>query len=231
MGRKAKVEKVLPTNRQHGIPAMMTKRIDTTFWGTTYESVDVVSKEHLKGIGLGNTDWIRRKRKDDYFCADQVYKSKDIDAEASNARQAFQKIKGKDIKCDFTTVQKCADEAPSDINVYTDGSYKNNRRAFFSLAGAGVWWHKRNLEVDPLSPSEMEMAFGTQEREGVALRTALAGHGGSSTRAEIAAGILASQAPKAVNIGSDSQSFVSKANHIARLAKDSKKPKRLWSKQ
>ncbi len=73
------------------------------------------------------------------------------------------------------------------------------------------------------------MGYGTQTEKGYALRTALAGHGGSSTRAEIAAGILACQAKRAVNIGSDSQAFVTKANEVAEMVKRGKGPRRPWS--
>ena len=65
----------------------------------------------------------------------------------------------------------------------------------------------------------------------ICIRTALAGYGGSSTRAEIAAGIIACQADVAVNIGSDSQAFVNKANYVANLVIQEKQPKRPWATQ
>ncbi len=56
----------------------------------------------------------------------------------------------------------------------------------------------------PMSAPEFEMGYGKQMEEGFAITSSLAGHGGSSTRAEIAAGILACQADVAVNVGSGS---------------------------
>ncbi len=204
----------------------MVRGLDSTFWGTKFCEVLAENPENLEKIGLSDEQHKRNIQQAKDQEAEQVYVTKHVDVEDCNARQAFQRIKGGDIKYEFAEVEHCMEVAPVNINVYTDGSYLHNRRVYFSLCGAGVWWPGRDLDEDPLTNAEYEMACGTQTKKGYALRTALAGHGGSSTRAEIAAGILACQAKKAVNVGSDSQAFVTKANEVADMVKRGKGPKK-----
>ena len=66
---------------------------------------------------------------------------------------------------------------------------------------------------------------------GLDLSAATAGLGGSSTRAEIAAGIIAMAADEEVHMGTDSQSFMNRANGILQIIKDEREPKRPWSTQ
>ncbi len=87
------------------------------------------------------------------------------------------------------------------------------------------------MEQRPLTDPEYEMGISNQMPKGLAIKTALAGHGGSSTRAEIAAGIIACQCMGAVSVGSDSQAFVSRASAIAKMVKNGKEPRRPWSTQ
>ena len=55
--------------------------------------------------------------------------------------------------------------------------------------------------------------------------------GGSSTRAEIAAGIIAMAADIEVHMGTDSKAFMDRAIVILQMMKDQRKPKRPWSTQ
>ena len=75
------------------------------------------------------------------------------------------------------------------------------------------------------------MALHDQNEAGLQLYAAIAGMGGSSTRAEIAAGIIAMAANEVVHMGTDSQSFMNRANGILQNIKDNNKPKRPWSIQ
>ena len=147
-----------------------------------------------------------------------------------NARQAFQNARGGTLKIDIPKVQKCERKAPEEINVYSAGSLINTKTHSFKLAGAFVWWPKRNNENKPLSGAEYFMTFHHQE-EGLALKAAIVGLGGSSTRAEIAAGSIAMAANEEVHMGMDSQSFLTRANIILQMVKDNRRPKRPWSIQ
>ncbi len=72
------------------------------------------------------------------------------------------------------------------------------------------------------------MARSKEEEGGLKLYTALAGFGGSSTRSELAAGILALMASGPAHIGSDSQAFVRKANSIRNRISEGGLQRRAW---
>ena len=63
---------------------------------------------------------------------------------------------------------------------------------------------------------------------GLSLCTALAGFGGFSTRAELAAGIVTISADRAVHLGTDSQAFLDKAHYVLDLCRRGKQPKKPW---
>ena len=67
---------------------------------------------------------------------------------------------------------------------------------------------------NPLSAVDEEIAHYRQSSNGVQLFTAIGGFGGSSTRTELAAGIIAICCNGPAHIGSDSRAFVDKANGI-----------------
>ncbi len=89
--------------------------------------------------------------------------------------------------------------------MYTDGSWKYPLRYYFSVGGSGVWWPNRDLKLRPLSSGEEELAHIRVDRDGVRLYTPIGGYSGSSTRTELAAGILAVLTNGPVHIGSDSK--------------------------
>ena len=68
------------------------------------------------------------------------------------------------------------------------------------MAGAGGWWPNRKISETQLSEAEQDMALYDQKEVGVELSAAIAGTGGSSTRAEIAM-----TADEEVHMGTDSQ--------------------------
>ena len=76
----------------------------------------------------------------------------------------------------------------------------------------------------PPSEAEEEVAYCKQTDDGLQLYSAIGGYGGSSTRAELAAGIVALLSNSAVHIGSDSEAFVNKANEIIDLVDKGKDP-------
>ena len=117
---------------------------------------------------------------------------------------------------------RCTRQLPQTVNVYTDGSWLNGCNRHFALGGSGVWWPGRALTrndlndkchtVNPLTPAELELGYYRQETDGVAIFTSIGGFSGSSTRTEIAAGILAACGNGPVFIASDSEAFVKNVN-------------------
>ncbi len=107
---------------------------------------------------------------------------KSIKNKGSTARQAFQAIKGVGGTFDFAMPDRCNEEAPRAINVYTDGSLTSSKAPEYGLLGAGAWWPGRNLEQKPLTIAEDNYAYEQVSSKGVKLYTYLGGFGGSSTR-------------------------------------------------
>ncbi len=131
----------------------------------------------------------------------------------------------------FTPPEPCHEVAPDKIGVYTDGSMKNTRCSSFSLSGAGVFWPGRDITKDHLTALEYELGYQRQCKDGVSIRTNLAGHGASSTRAELAAAIIALAHRGAVHLGSDSQAVVDKAIYLKKLISQGKEVSRPWTTQ
>ena len=135
------------------------------------------------------------------------------------------------------TQPRCVLKAPESINVYTDGSWKYPLKQYLGIGGAGVWWPGRSLTKSddvnglkyiPMSSGEYDMALSQSSAEGVCLYTRIGGHNGSSTRTELAAGIIALCAHGPVHIGSDSKAFVDTANQYMRDIARMRKPRKKW---
>lgn len=92
---------------------------------------------------------------------------------------------------------------------WTDGSVILPR-GIFSLGGAAVWQPDRDVETEQLTANESMIAVTEQfpDKDGIALIAALPGEFCSSTRAEIAGGILSLLRPRATQFGTDSKSFL-----------------------
>lgn len=177
--------------------------------------------------------------------AERTFKRADGYNAGQNLRQAFARSKGGTAEPMHTNIKPCSEKAPRDINVYTDGSLINNKASRFKLGAAGVWWKGRRrgdgplspdevnqgLYVQPLSEGETDIGVPTQEEDGLGIAVALVGFGGSSTRSEIAGGIIAIAADGPVHIGTDSQSFRDKATKLIDMVERGRKPKRPWSTQ
>ena len=141
-----------------------------------------------------------------------------------SARQSIMLLKHEHTNTTPNTLPfKCTREPPEEINVFSDGSWLCPTKRFLSLGGAGVWWPGRSIKEDynkdtlkyiPLTHDEYEMAEWRQEPEGLTLFTKIGGYTGSSTRTELAAGILAISAHGPIHLASDSQAFVKAANKL-----------------
>ena len=144
--------------------------------------------------------------------------------EKCNARQAIMQLKHGEDEGELTSLPyKCSRQPPTEPNVYSDGSWIIPTKRFLSLGGAGIWWPGRTINKNdandgmyymPLSDGEVEIGDWKQEPLGLSLYTKIGGYSGSSTRTELAAGIMAMAAHGPVNLASDSQAFVKAANAL-----------------
>jgi hypothetical protein len=139
-----------------------------------------------------------------------------------NARQLVRHLRGTYPLINWKMPHPCTDRPPEKVNVYSDGSLKNPHCQMWALGGLGVWWPGRRVEEMPLSWAEKEFAhqcigpawLDHQPQDGMMLIGALTGQRCSSTRTELAAGILAIHAPGAVNQGTDSMAYTVRARNI-----------------
>ena len=86
------------------------------------------------------------------------------------------------------------------------------RRVPFSCPNRQIEHNSGECIRNPISEAESDLAHFRQEVGGLALFTKIGGYTGSSTRTELAAGIIALCANGPAHIGSDSKAFVDKAN-------------------
>ena len=210
----------LPEYIKHGVPKTMSANINGTFWGETSCTLTDQNKIGLptkrrKNIAEAQNEEIK-------FIIKQHGLNED-----SDARQIFQSLKAVNGSPHMAMPYKCNVRPPNDINVYTDGSWKNPLMQYLGLGGAGVWWPNRNTAVyHRLNQPEKKFAQHIQYDNGLMLYTSIGGYSGSSTRTELAAAIIAMMANGPVHIGTDSQAFKDKADNILSKLKTGKKIKK-----
>ena len=205
---------------------MMSTSMVGTFWGRQRDEVDTTEVEVRELMGLQRRGFKHHVAEAHQIEVDEVMSETMTETERANARQAFQSVRGASVKSVFSRPSPCRENAPDDINVYSDGACTNPTRTQFSLIGAGVWWERRSLIEHPLSQAEQELGYVEHRDDGIMLISTLAGFGSSSTRAEIAAGIIAMAADGPIHIGTDSRAFLLKAQTIQKLVAASRPPRR-----
>ena len=77
-----------------------------------------------------------------------------------------------------------------------------------------MWWPQRDMDMYPCSSTEEDFAHHSTVAEDVSMWGTLVGFRASSTRAEIAAGVVAATAPMAVHQATDSMSYYKKFQKI-----------------
>ena len=218
----------LPAHLQMGLPGMMEKGLHQTFWGKQRDEVKTEDPEARKkmGIPVGKSAIAISESRN--LEAEAMFREKGVESKELNARQAFNKVRGAIPTDSLQPPEFCQAEAPAHINVLSDGSHQYGRRPIWSMGAAGVWWPQRRLSDGDLADAEIELTHIEQDGDGLKMYTALAGYGGSSTRAELAAGIVAIASSRPVHLGTDSKAFRDKALYVLRLCKDRTAPKRAW---
>ncbi len=217
--------KQLPQHIKHGVPSAMTNDIQAPYW-SKHEDGNQVSnnKQFCKQIGM----WTDRNNANIISCKHQEVKDlceeHGIDHTQQNARQAFANIKANKQPPHYAVPHRCRLPAPKSINVYSDGSWLYPTQKILGLGGAGVWWPGRDINhAHRLSPAEKELGHYTQLDEGLRLYSPIGGFGGSSTRTELAAAILAIAANGPIHLGTDSQAFLDRATRVIQDVRNNRK--------
>jgi len=224
----------------NGIPLAMHSNVESSFWKEESDAinrVDIHTKTNI-GIPLANSTLSNHAATciwDTKCGLDQ----RDNPSLTCNARQSFELLKQDIPETKMTMPKPCNFDAPQDINVYTDGSWLHAIKTFLGIGGAGVWWPNRTLSRDKansvesaylnhVSHAEDDFANIHEDTNGLRLFTKIGGFSGSSTRTELAAGIIAISAHGPVHIGSDSQVFVNSANEYIDMINKELTPKKPW---
>ena len=77
-----------------------------------------------------------------------------------------------------------------------------------------MWWPKRDFEVHPPSCLEQKLTSWKHDTEGMSFWGAVVGHRASSTRTELAAGIVAAAASLSMHQATDSMAYKLKVNAL-----------------
>jgi len=117
---------------------------------------------------------------------------------------------------DTFSIRECTSSAPPSINVFTDGGLANPRTPPWAIGTFGIWWPGRSVELHPVNQAEQQMAHWQHDAGGIKLRGMLQAPACSSTRTELAAGIVGLCADGPVHIGSDSKSFIGEPGDMCR---------------
>ena len=213
----------------------MAKNLNGNYWNNH----DPANVDHSNTLLGGHEQKCARYiAESDTLTFENALAAKGIEPAKLSARQAFQLLKQGDGDTVMPTPHHCRSTAPIEINVFTDGSWLHPLKQYLGLGGAGIWWPKRKLEkgdldttCQPLSIAEESMAHVQSCEEGVSLYTKIGGYGGSSTRTELAAGIIALCAHGPVHIGSDSRVFVNMANELLRQIRKGSSIRKPWKLQ
>ena len=190
----------------HGIPTMLSSNVDTTFWG-----------QPLEHFQTSVQDIIGAPQKRNHIPSTAVRRAI-TGVQGSlfplNARQMVQHLRGGIITFEFYEAAPCHEVPPTTPNAHSDGALKMPSNWLWGMSGFGVVWNNRNIDLQPFSDNELNYTFNSVQDKEVSLWGALPGHRSSSTRAELAAGIVSIVAPGAVHQATDSKSYLDKANII-----------------
>ena len=130
-----------------------------------------------------------------------------------SARQVFAHLRGPFGHLDLESPSFVADQAAATIGTYTDGSLTFPTRPDWSLGGIGIAHMQRCPDLG-LCSNESTFSFCNQSPGATTLWAPLPGQFCSSTRTEIAAGLLALSAPHSISFGTDSAIFLRTFNTI-----------------
>jgi len=135
------------------------------------------------------------------------------------------RVRRQDVTAEVPDPPWCAELPPEEANCYTDGSLKCPAIQTWSMGGFGVWWPRRPIDEQPPTDAEYEVAHIKQIEQGMGMWGGLPGQMASSTRTELAAGIVGALGPGGIRQATDSRSYCLRVNKILSGERlDSKKP-------
>ena len=215
----------IPKALINGIPTTISCELCGDYWGNKHGHEADNDTKQLIGQGRGHRHKVQEAKQEELM---QCFKDEDVDITNKNARQAFNALRTLPSIISMIMPNICHTNAPEEPNVYSDGSWLQPMYKYLGYGGAGVWWPGRDLDQDPISDAERELAFYEQKHGGVELYTSIGGISGGSTRTELAAAIVAISAEGPVHIASDSEAFVSKARKLQKQMLKGRKINRKW---
>ena len=199
----------LPKPVRLGIPTLAHSHPGKDLWGHDSQTWGSILK-------LFN---IREQFRQEQIDALQTYEDiKDLDP-TCYARNLFSIAKGDFGEVDLDPPLPCSQLAPDLPNVWPDGSVKHPSQAIWSLGGFGIV-HENRISSPVLCDCETlhknEETFVHTQAKGSDLHMwgPLPGPMCSSTRTEIAGGLISLYAPRASHIASDSWNFVRIAQRL-----------------
>ena len=210
----------LPPALMIGLPPALTAEFTDNFW--CHGRSGCKEPPHPTAQLQGN---LRMHAK-----AQDLLASRSIHEREMNARQYITAHKATVEYDDIPDVQPCMLPPPLEPNVYSDGALKHPQTQRWSLGGFGVWWPSRSLNEHPLSALESLFSiWETDDCNRLSLWGSVTGHRASSTRTELAAGIITLSAPTPVHQATDSMAYTKKLKRL--LAGEDLTTRRPWGIQ
>ena len=219
---------ILPTCVKVGLAPALTHSFRQPFWGEQLQQPEDMLKAGAADIGIPKAHMAHGAAIEDKMVEAALKQLSTPPTEVHSARQVFTLLKQLRGPPHMPLPWTCPRTAPTAINVYTDGSWQLPLVYYFALGGAGVWWPGRQLHKHKISRGEAELAYASEEADGVRLATNIGGYSGSSTRTELAAGILALLNHGPVHLGSDSAAFVNRAQQLVLDVKAGRPMSQCW---
>lgn len=193
-----------------GIAPAMKGAAHETFWGQDTMWYEGDTKELVGGY---------KDRKNSDYTEELMRQI----SELLNYRQFFARMRGPKDEVQAPVLSEVLDaefteeEPPEMPNVYTDGSVANPALKKYGLGGAGAWWPSRRNGA--LSTIEEGAEYVQYDVDGLGFAKSVGGYHISSTRAEVAAALLALACKGAVHIAADNKAMVDKGNKLLAIAR------------
>ena len=212
----------LPLHLRIAIPDAIVPNTDRTFWGQTGNDFQDLPDSTRRILGIKEyiqplyatgpfTDHLASKCAANGFAQPGSFRNaRQIAAALRNSNGIHDNPGREQLQPAFFH----AGDSPEVPNVYTDGGLMHPSQVNWQLGTYATWHPQRVMQSEPVSDFELDNASLRVQPNGIALAGKLADFASSSTRLEIAAGVLAMARPQPISVLSDSASFLKKANAI-----------------
>ncbi len=227
---------MLPPSLQQGLPPAMHANYGAAFWSNVkhpdFDSLPPEQQQLLGNILLKDQkrvqavaalvfdNWIKPENDNITLDAQPDHEgAQQFFTHTCSARQLFNRCSGETHHpIPHIHMNPIEGTPPDDVNTFSDGSVTNPAQPQWSIAAYGLLHTRRKIDDHPISKEEDVLVNMQQVSDGLEGWGAVQGPNASSTRSELAGGIAALLAPYPIHLGSDSRSFVNKANLILKGA-------------